>query len=65
MRPEEALERSLVEGWRAAGGRLAARRVLASVLVLLLGASGVVVADTTTRPACLPLAELTPECQPS
>ena len=27
--------------------------------------AGVVVADTTTRPACLPLPELTPECQPN
>lgn len=26
---------------------------------------GVVVADTTSRPACLPLPELTPECQPN
>ena len=27
--------------------------------------AGVAVADTTTRPACLPLPELTPECQPN
>ena len=27
--------------------------------------TGGVVADTTTRPACLPLPELTPECQPN
>ena len=140
MAPEGALERSPSEGWRAVGSRLAASRVLASVLVLLLGASGgrdataahpeapengseftyeqycdaqgrftydgaalklvrrpahlervyadagrgeararelvrelehwfhqagVLVADTIARPACLPLPELTPECQPN
>ena len=48
-----------------AGGGDARAKELVRELERWFYQAGVVVADTTTRPACLPLPELTPECQPN